>query len=695
MKRAVLKFVPLTTCVLVYAAVLGEYATNYANVDVSQWKCFLCEFEAYEGTTGQLSVASILTTDDSDRFGRNGSFERAGTRTVLVARVGVNRTNGWVVSASATNVGLDSNNFAIKIKNPRSLDATFRFQQFHRLTESDALTPFHETNGHLTLGSDWQRDLQTSGFTSLAARNRDIELATTRRILESTVSIEVVPRIELALSHRSATKEGVQETFRDDILQSTALPKTIDNESATNRIQIAYRGRGLTAAWSRSKSTFENLEPLLQWESPYRFGLSENESSNAFSHDHDSESLDVRLSLPGTGMLRFHERRGETHTEPQSLKYGFGSPINDVEPVQLFAKRDYRSRRFLLTNQLNKDTQVSASRLQYELEDFRPVNELTPAIGGLFLMPSLALRAGDFKRQEFELGLHYRPVTGTRVLSRIWEHTSLRTNQEIAENQIRGFEVKLTQPVFNRWETFTTLRSESRRSSEFQDMTTNNPNTRRFHQAAMKRRVWTGGTKFSPLEQGHFVSLEVGLDRRDYPESVLGLSDEELRGLTLAYSLRIGKSMVTHGYVASHRRSSAINGSQSLDLSIPWVYSSDDVVNSAGLKFAFEPFNRFVDNIHVVYRLSDGQAKLATMFSDSMRYFPNQISRHESIDVKVGFGEIYGLSVKTRVYLENYQARDWSIDNVDQTTLASVLTMARDHPSHENTLISVQVERSF
>ncbi len=695
MKRVVLKLMVLIVGVLIHNAAIGEYTTNYANVDVSRWKCFLCEFETYRAATGRLSVASVLTTDDSDRFGRNGSFERAGTRLILDSRVGINKTNGWVLSASTNDIGLDSNDISIKINSPRSLKASVRLQEYRRLTESNALTPFIETNGRLALGPQWHRDLQTSGFTSLAMSNQRIELATTRHLLESTVSVDVLPNVELSLFHRSASKEGVQETFRDDILQSTALPKGIDHESVTNRIQISYRDQRLNTTWARSASTFKNLEPVLHWESPYRFGLLENESTNAFSHDHSNETLDVRFNLPLNGMLRFHERRGVTDTEPRSMRYGLSSLISDTEPVHLFAERDYQSRRLVLLSQLNRDIEVSVARSQYELKNRRSTESLTPALGGLFLTPSLALRSGDLERQESELELNYRPATGTRVLSRIWETVLTRTNQEIEHNQTRGLEVKLTQPLFESWETFTTISGETRSASEFQDITANNPNTRRFHQAPMKRRVWTGGMRFSPRKLGESVSLSVDVDRRDYPQTILGLSAEEVQGLTLAYSLRIGKRIVTDGHIASHRRTTEINGAQSLDLLMPWTYSSDDVVDSAGFKLLIEPFNRFVDNILVGYTLSDGQAKLATSFDDTNRFFPNQISRHESIDVEVGFGETYGLNVEARVYFEDYDARDWSIDNADQTKLANILTMARDHPSYENALISLRINRSF
>ena len=207
-------------------------------------------------------------------------------------------------------------------------------------------------------------------------------------------------------------------------------------------MQISYRDRRLHAAWSRTNSIFENFEPLLQWESPYRFGLLENESANAFSHEHFNDTFDVRLTLPRNTQLRFHDRCSGTKTMPQSLKYGHGALIGDSEPVNLFAERDYRSRRFLLTTALTKEIELTSSRLHYEFRDLRPTEALTPALGGLFLTPERTLRPGDFNRQESEIGMNYRPDSGVHMLSRIWQKSIKRKRQEVIENETQGIEMR-------------------------------------------------------------------------------------------------------------------------------------------------------------------------------------------------------------------------------------------------------------
>ena len=108
-----------------------------------------------------------------------------------------------------------------------------------------------------------------------------------------------------------------------------------------------------------------------------------------------------------------------------------------------------------------------------------------------------------------------------------------------------------------------------------------------------------------------------------------------------------------------------------------------------------EPINQFVENMLVDYTLSDGQANMESHFDSSTSFFPDQISRHESIELSVRFEETFGMTIEARIYIKKYEASDWSIDSVTQTSLPNVLTMAHDNPSYENTLFSVQVNRSF
>ena len=695
MSRSHVKLALICVSALLHQVAFGEYATNYTSVDVSRWRCLLCEFETYVGTSGELATRAILTTDDSDRFGRDGSFERAGTRTALNGRMGVTRSNGWLVSASATNIGLDSNDIALGIKGSRSLEASLRFQQYRRLTARQAMTPYRSVNGRLALGPGWKSAFQTHDFENLETSNRLIELATTRRSLASSFSVEVIPNLTLSLEHSSISNEGVQETFRDGILQATALPKTIDRESVSDRIQLAYRTERLNAAWTRTQASFENFESLLQWESPYQFGLTTNESANAFAHAHENDTLDVSLALSLDSQFRIHERRGTTTTRPKLLRYGSGPFIEDVDPVHLYAERELRSRRWTYMTALPSDVEIAASHSSHDIKDFRPHDALTPALGGLFLTPSRLLRPGDMTRRQNDLAISYRPAMNFNVRAKAWKATLNREAQEIATNDTRGVELKLTQPIQSRWSPFMTLRRESRTGSAFQAVSTNNPHTRRFYQADMKRHVWTSGLSFRLRDNNDVLSIAVELERQGFTDSRLGLTAMDYRGLTLGYGSQLGARVAAEGHLASYQRRAAIDGSQSLDLTMPWQYASDDRVNSAGMRFNIEPFLESMTNLTFDYTLSDGRVSLATIFEDATSVFPNQISRHESFDLVAGLRGFYGTTINARIYVEQYDAGDWSLNALGQTTLTNVMTLGRDFTSHTNTLISLAIRRNL
>ena len=91
-------------CLISTAYGLAAYEVNYSAVDTSRWQCRLCEFENYRNTNSEFSVSSFLTTEDSDRFGRDGSFARAGMRTAFDIDLGKTWANGWFLNLHAMNV---------------------------------------------------------------------------------------------------------------------------------------------------------------------------------------------------------------------------------------------------------------------------------------------------------------------------------------------------------------------------------------------------------------------------------------------------------------------------------------------------------------------------------------------------------------------------------------------------------------
>lgn len=694
MKPADLMRLAWLALTLLSTGVSAGYVTNYSNVDVTRWKCFLCEFETHSGFSGQVSATSIRTTDDSDRFGRDGAFERAGTGSVLDARAGVS-TQGWIVSANAQNLGLDSHDMAFVANRRGKLKARLRIQQYRNLVESEALTPFRETDSGWKLPSDWQSDFQTQGFLNLGSSNQVIELARTRRMVESAIVLQVLPKLNVQFTRKASSKEGYQETYRDGFLQTTALPKRIDHDLLANQLRIAYRSDILSMAWTRSRSKFENLAPLLRWESPYQFGLSANESANAYAHKHASDTLDIKVTVSDDGMLRMHERKGKSITEPQPIRYGLSPFLDELEPVQVFAERNYRSRRMQFTKQFFDGLKFSLSRSIYQLEDFRSEDTLTPALSGLFLTPPQALRAGDIERGETEFGVKYRLRSGIAVATKLWMTELNRRDQEIDTNKIRGMDWQFELPLQNRWKALMRFQNDSRDASEFQNITTNNPRTRRFHSAERDQRRLSGEIRYFVNDSASFVAMSYDASKQDYPSSVLGMSSVENRGISLKYAASFSERVTADAHVASHQQVSQINGSQSLDLTMPWVYSSDDQVKSAGLSLSIMPTYESLRRIQFNYILSDGEICAESLFQLQEDIFPSQISRHESLDITIDAGTLLGATVETRIYVEKYDAMDRSIDEIDQATLGSVLTLGRDRPSYRNTLFALRLSKRF
>ena len=49
-----------------------------------------------------------------------------------------------------------------------------------------------------------------------------------------------------------------------------------------------------------------------------------------------------------------------------------------------------------------------------------------------------------------------------------------------------------------------------------------------------------------------------------------------------------------------------------------------------------------------------------------------------------------GTTITTKIYIEKYDSKDWSIDNIAQSSLEQVLTMNRDPPPYRNILLALR-----
>lgn len=682
---------------LVLTCVSGgaSFEINYSKVDISRWSCRLCEFDRYADAIGAFSISSLVTTEDSDRFGRDGSFETAGMRAALDAEFAKAWSKGWQLDVEAMNLGLDSRAVAVKLNGAMSLEARVALNRYRRVVESEALSPFRLRNQRLVLDDDWQSDYRTSGFASLESANRSIELASLRERLISGIRFAPVRRVVLSFERQREAKTGIQETYRDALYQSTALPRTIDQSTVLNRFRAEYRSDAVNAGWTREHTRFSNHAPLLSWQSPYLNGLSENQSANASSYRHRSQTVDARVSLPTIGMVRFHARSGRSQSDARALAYADNEVLRERLPIDIDARRNFRSRRVVANSKSFGDLHLQASYSLFKIEDDRSILRLTPALGGIFLTAPEQLRLGNLKRVKAEIALNYGAPQRMHLQSRIWTNSINRVQQEILRNETRAVEVKFSRPLVDRWNLVCSLARQNRSASEFLNLTSNNPNARRFHQAHSRRDSWSGGFRFTPLSRKGFVIVEVDGARTHFPHSIIGLQDLRSDGLVVSYRLLHGRNVNVEGYFAKHKRTSAINGSESFDLTRPWTYLTTDDVVSGALRLAIEQPGPRIERLHFDYKHSDGMALYRTLFRGVHEAFPNLISRHDSVDIELRFKAIGNISVATQIYFEKYDTQDWLIDGVAQTSLERVMTMNRDRPPHRNVLFSVMLTRTF
>ena len=92
---------------------------------------------------------------------------------------------------------------------------------------------------------------------------------------------------------------------------------------------------------------------------------------------------------------------------------------------------------------------------------------------------------------------------------------------------------------------------------------------------------------------------------------------------------------------------------------------------------------------------SAGSGRYDTEFNSLLSVFPELVSKHRAMDLRlsVPFGEAYLASL--RYYTERYESADWQLDGVAVNTLPGMNTFGLLSPNYDARLVAITITRKL
>ena len=671
------------------SALAGEIEPNYANVDTERWRCRLCPFELANPNQATWTVGAIQVKDAHARFGRDNGLTEAGAQadgSLSYLRRG---EDARAIAISARRLGLDSRAVGIEVKGNR-ISLRLDRREIPRNVATDGRTPFKGALT-LTLPDDWVAGYDTADMTRLDEAV-PFDHATERRRTTIQVRADPAPEWWVQAGYSRDTKTGTDETFADFVHQSTGLPRDVSFVTDEFRTSAGLERDSFTVAAELRNSRFRNRNRALQWQNPWRGPrvahgrMGRTPDSNAHSLTLvSSAAIGNRTTAHGT--LTWGDARQDDAFEPYTTNTRL---VLDPLPANSL---DGRARSFAGTLHLvSRPTDRLRLTLRHrhrERDNQTAVRTFLPVRGEAFRLGPVTSRAYDMERSTTQLGLDYRLTT--------WVGFGLygdaarlrRVPAELSSNEERRYRIELTVGHRLGLRGRLSVEDADRDTSAFRDTTSNNPLTRRYHQAARDQRIWraTLGYEFPAGASAQFTA-ECRHDA--YPASALGLERDRgcTRGADIAFAP--APNIAVAAFYLDQDANSATRGR--VGFSGPeWRYATTDDTDTAGVRFDVDDLldGRLEITVDVV--ASWGAGRYTTETAGESLPFPDLVSNLTSIDAHARYRLRNTGTLVFQLRHERYDGEDWArVEGLD--AIRNVVAFGNASPRYANTLVGVSFE---
>lgn len=674
------------------SAVEGPIEPNYARAAIERWRCRLCPFELANPNKATWTVGAIQVKDARTRFGRDNGLTEAGARADSSLAYLRRDEDGRAIAVSARRLGLDSRALGVVVKGNR---ATLRLdrREIPRNVAADGMTPFRGTST-LKLPRDWVPGFDTADMTGLGNASR-FDHATERR--RTTIQVQVDPKPEwwVRAGFSRETKTGTDQVFADFLYQSTGLPRSVGFVADEFSTSGGFERDSFILAAELRNSRFRNRGRALQWQNPWR-GPSVARGRMGLSPDSNARSLTIVSSMAigsrttAIGTLTWGEARQDDVFEPYTTNTRL---VPDPLPAHSL---DGRTRSFAGTvNLVVRPTdrlRLALGHRHRERDNQTAARTFTPVRGEAFQIGPVTSRPYDLERSTTRLGLEYRLAPRVRLGVYGDSMRLRRAPAEVLSNEEHRHGIELTVGDRHGLRGKLSVEAADRDTSAFRNTTSNNPLTRRYHQAVRDQRIWRASVGYR-FRAGASVEFMAECRRSAYPESALGLLEDRdcTRGADIAFAPT--PTMAISSFYLDQQSSAATAGR--IGFSGPhWRYATVDDADTAGVRLDIEELldGRLELSVDLVGSL--GAGRYTTETAGESLPFPDLVSNLASIDVHARYQLRNAGALVFQLRHERYAGEDWAlVEGLD--SIRNVLAFGNASPRYANTLVGVSFSLSL
>lgn len=675
-------------------------------VDTSRWNCNFCLYPW--GWHGSLDVGPGNVSDSSPKFGDYRGLEEEGGFGSIDGDLHYLNGDGVYFDLYARNLGLDSRQLEMRGGRQGRYEIHLSLNEIPRFLGNGTATPYTGAGTEtLALPANWQAATTTGGMTALASALSPVPLSTSRKTLDTGVTVRLASNWSYEVDIERSSKEGTRP-FGSGVftIHSSHLPAPVDYTTDRISMSLAYTGKSGQLRAGIEGSWFENGASSLTWENPFTPIPGTETLRAALEPDNDFYQFSLNGAWAPSPRIRLSGRAAVGRMKQDDLFQPYSSnPEFSELPLprrSLGGKIDTATLNLAgkLNARLARKLDLVARVKLNERDNRTAVDLFTPVITDLVTRPETPNRPYSFDRLEYSLEMRYRVSSAVRLRAGASQREIDRTLQSVEETD----ETTLWgEASFSPWSSAqfrVRLEKADRDISPYETIIdpglVEQALMRKFNLADRDRDRVLVELELAPTDRLS-ISLSYYRANDDYDKSILGLHSSVDRNYSIDAAYAVSRKMSLYAFFSRDEIDADLSGAKS-PVALPWNSITRDRFNTLGAGLTSRINDKLDLSLDYVLSESDGDITTRSGGTDSdsgEAPFPTLTTDLRNLRLLLDYRVSDHWNWKLLAEHEKYDSADWSIDGLGVDGISKILTMGGTSPDYNVTVLRLLASYRF
>ncbi|MGD8559565.1 MAG: MtrB/PioB family decaheme-associated outer membrane protein [Gammaproteobacteria bacterium] len=691
LQRKLEQLVVFCGIVAVMPAVMGESLTDaQLNQVTAGWECKWCPYEEAPVSRGEVEAGIGYVTNDSFKHGDYTGLDEKGGYLIAGGEYAYRGNGGAYSNVEADDLGLDSRRISAEGGRQGNIEGALIYSELPKLNLDTARTPYN-VGVNQTLPAGWVTAGNTSGMTELANALHPVDISTQRDTLDLSANYYQTKSLSYGLNFQRTTKEGYRQMALaiGGFAGSAVLAVPVDYVTDQGTARVSYKRPRWQANLSYQFSNFDNDADSIRWDNAFTSGSGATEGRAALEPDNTMQQFSlsgnyrVTSSTRASALLSIGRMEQDDSFLPYTVNGTLGAsplPRNSLDgKVNTFAGN------ITLNTNVAENLELQARYKQNEQENDTPratydyVNTDSTISG-----TARTNVPYGFRQRELSVEGGYQLQRPHKINAGYVYEKFDRTFQEVDATEEDTLWGSYRNQFSEKLEWFVRLEARDRSGDQYEVITApgfpaEDPLLRKYNMADRDRTQASFSVSYMP-QQAIQLNLFADYANDDYSNSEVGLTDSEQTNYGVEVQYQFSEEIALNADFT-------ITNMDSRQAGTNWTANNDDQVNVAHIGVIYV-IMRDKMKIGADYSYADSEGDISV---NPGTPYPTLTSTRHTFKL---YGD-YQLNERSVLHVsfhyEDYEEKNWAVDDVAPNTVGSVLTMGEISPDYSIGVLGVSL----